>query len=99
VPAHTRVSREERVAHERGRHAQDAQWRSTSSHACLRYLVEVEQGESDTASTRHHRDRALEQMRTFYQAVLQIEPQLYRGNYVAFVLEAGTLSPLPPLRP
>ena len=34
----------------------------------------------------------LEQMRTFYQAVLQIEPQLYRGNYVEFALEAGTLA-------
>ena len=34
----------------------------------------------------------LEQMRTFYQAVLQIEPQIYRGNYVEFTLEAGTLA-------
>jgi catechol 2,3-dioxygenase-like lactoylglutathione lyase family enzyme len=34
----------------------------------------------------------LEQMCTFYQAVLQIEPQSYRGNYVAFALEAGTLA-------
>jgi uncharacterized glyoxalase superfamily protein PhnB len=34
----------------------------------------------------------LEQMRTFYQAVLQIEPQTYRGNYVEFTLEAGTLA-------
>ncbi len=34
----------------------------------------------------------LEQMRVFYQAVLQIEPQIYRGNYVAFALEAGTLA-------
>ena len=34
----------------------------------------------------------LEQMRTFYQAVLQITPQIYRGNYVEFALEAGTLT-------
>ena len=32
----------------------------------------------------------LEQMRTFYQAVLQIEPQIYRGNYIEFTLESGT---------
>jgi uncharacterized glyoxalase superfamily protein PhnB len=34
----------------------------------------------------------LEQLRTFYQEVLQIEPQTYRGNYVEFMLEAGTLA-------
>jgi catechol 2,3-dioxygenase-like lactoylglutathione lyase family enzyme len=34
----------------------------------------------------------LEQMRTFYQAVLQIGPQIYRGNYIEFTLEAGTLA-------
>ena len=34
----------------------------------------------------------LEQMRTFYQEVLQTEPQTYRGNYVEFALEAGTLA-------
>src|SRR5262249_24866545 len=34
----------------------------------------------------------LEAMGTFYQAVLQIEPQIYRGNYVEFTLEAGTLA-------
>ena len=34
----------------------------------------------------------LEPMRTFYQGVLQIEPQIYRGNYVEFPLEAGTLA-------
>jgi catechol 2,3-dioxygenase-like lactoylglutathione lyase family enzyme len=34
----------------------------------------------------------LEQMRTFYQEVLKIEPQTYRGNYVEFALEAGTLA-------
>ena len=34
----------------------------------------------------------LEQMRTFYQEVLQIEPQTYRGNYVEFPLETGTLA-------
>jgi len=34
----------------------------------------------------------LELMRTFYQAVLQIEPQIYRGNYVEFTLETGTLA-------
>jgi uncharacterized glyoxalase superfamily protein PhnB len=34
----------------------------------------------------------LEQMRTFYQMVLHIEPQTYRGNYVEFTLEAGTLA-------
>jgi hypothetical protein len=31
-------------------------------------------------------------MRTFYQQVLQIEPQSYRGNYVEFTLETGTLA-------
>ena len=34
----------------------------------------------------------LESMRTFYQQVLQVEPQIYRGNYVEFPLEAGTLA-------
>jgi catechol 2,3-dioxygenase-like lactoylglutathione lyase family enzyme len=34
----------------------------------------------------------LEPMRAFYQAVLQIEPQIYRGNYVEFTLETGTLA-------
>src|SRR2546423_15606908 len=34
----------------------------------------------------------LEPMRTFYQQVLQIEPQVYRGNYVEFTLETGTLA-------
>ena len=34
----------------------------------------------------------LDQMRTFDQAVLQIEPQIYRGNYIEFTLEAGTLA-------
>jgi uncharacterized glyoxalase superfamily protein PhnB len=34
----------------------------------------------------------LEPMRTFDQAVLQIEPQTYRGNYAEFTLEAGTLA-------
>ena len=34
----------------------------------------------------------LDQMRTFYQQVLQIEPQIYRGNYVEFTLEAGVLA-------
>jgi catechol 2,3-dioxygenase-like lactoylglutathione lyase family enzyme len=34
----------------------------------------------------------LEPMRTFYQEVLQIEPQVYRGNYVEFALEVGTLA-------
>ena len=34
----------------------------------------------------------LEQMRTFYQAVLQIEPQIYRGNFIEFILETGTLA-------
>jgi catechol 2,3-dioxygenase-like lactoylglutathione lyase family enzyme len=34
----------------------------------------------------------LEQMRTFYQEVLQIEPQTSRGNYVEFPLETGTLA-------
>jgi uncharacterized glyoxalase superfamily protein PhnB len=34
----------------------------------------------------------LEQMRTFYQEVLQIEPQIYRGNYVEFTMEVGTLA-------
>jgi hypothetical protein len=34
----------------------------------------------------------LEQMRMFYQAVLQREPHISRGNYVAFALEAGTLA-------
>jgi uncharacterized glyoxalase superfamily protein PhnB len=31
-------------------------------------------------------------MRTFYQEVLQIEPQTSRGNYVEFALESGTLA-------
>src|SRR5262245_24580337 len=34
----------------------------------------------------------LEQMRTFYQAVLQIEPQIYRGHYIEFTLATGTLA-------
>jgi catechol 2,3-dioxygenase-like lactoylglutathione lyase family enzyme len=34
----------------------------------------------------------LEPMRIFYQEVLQIEPHIYRGNYVEFTLEAGTLA-------
>jgi catechol 2,3-dioxygenase-like lactoylglutathione lyase family enzyme len=34
----------------------------------------------------------LEAMHTFYQTVLQVEPQTYRGNYVEFTLEAGTLA-------
>jgi uncharacterized glyoxalase superfamily protein PhnB len=34
----------------------------------------------------------LEQMHAFYQEVLQIKPQIYRGNYVEFILEAGTLA-------
>jgi uncharacterized glyoxalase superfamily protein PhnB len=34
----------------------------------------------------------LEPMRTFYQQVLQVEPQISRGNYVEFPLEAGTLA-------
>jgi hypothetical protein len=34
----------------------------------------------------------LEPMRTFYQQVLQIEPQMYCGNYVEFTLETGTLA-------
>jgi uncharacterized glyoxalase superfamily protein PhnB len=34
----------------------------------------------------------LESMRTFYQQVLQVEPQIYRNNYVEFPLEAGTLA-------
>jgi uncharacterized glyoxalase superfamily protein PhnB len=34
----------------------------------------------------------LEPMRAFYQEVLQVEPQTYRGNYVEFSLETGTLA-------
>jgi catechol 2,3-dioxygenase-like lactoylglutathione lyase family enzyme len=34
----------------------------------------------------------LERMRTFYQQVLQIEPQIYRGNYVEFTLETCTIA-------
>jgi uncharacterized glyoxalase superfamily protein PhnB len=34
----------------------------------------------------------LEPMRAFYQEVLQTEPQIYRGNYVEFTLQAGTLA-------
>jgi uncharacterized glyoxalase superfamily protein PhnB len=34
----------------------------------------------------------LEPMRTFYQQVLQVEPQISRGNYVEFTMEAGTLA-------
>jgi uncharacterized glyoxalase superfamily protein PhnB len=33
-----------------------------------------------------------EAMRAFYQAVLQVEPQISRGNYAEFPLEAGTLA-------
>ena len=34
----------------------------------------------------------LEPMRAFYQEVLQIEPQISRGNYIEFPLEAGILA-------
>ena len=34
----------------------------------------------------------LESMRTFYQQLLQVEPQISRGNYVEFPLEAGALA-------
>ena len=34
----------------------------------------------------------LEPMRTFYQAVLQSEPQIYRGNYGELTMETGTLA-------
>ena len=34
----------------------------------------------------------LERMHTFYQEVLRIEPQVYRGNYVEFTMDAGTLA-------
>jgi uncharacterized glyoxalase superfamily protein PhnB len=34
----------------------------------------------------------LEPMRAFYQEVLQVEPQISRGNYIEFPLEAGTLA-------
>jgi catechol 2,3-dioxygenase-like lactoylglutathione lyase family enzyme len=34
----------------------------------------------------------LEQMRDFYQKVLQLEPQIYRGNYVEFTTDAGVLA-------
>jgi hypothetical protein len=34
----------------------------------------------------------LEPMRAFYQEVLQVEPQISRGNDVEFALEAGTLA-------
>ena len=34
----------------------------------------------------------LDSMRAFYEAVLQSEPQIYRGNYVEFTLETGTLA-------
>lgn len=34
----------------------------------------------------------LEEMRAFYQEVLQIEPQTYRGNYVEFPTVAGTVA-------
>ena len=34
----------------------------------------------------------LEPMHAFYQQVLEIEPQISRGNYVEFTLEAGTLA-------
>ena len=34
----------------------------------------------------------LEPMQTFYQEVLQIEPQISRGNYVEFTLQAGILA-------
>ena len=34
----------------------------------------------------------LEAMCRFYRDVLQIEPQIYRGNYVEFALESGTVA-------
>jgi uncharacterized glyoxalase superfamily protein PhnB len=34
----------------------------------------------------------LDSMRAFYQEVLQVEPQIFRGNYVEFPLETGTLA-------
>jgi catechol 2,3-dioxygenase-like lactoylglutathione lyase family enzyme len=34
----------------------------------------------------------LERMHIFYQEVLRIEPQVYRGNYVEFTMDAGTLA-------
>jgi len=34
----------------------------------------------------------LEPMRMFCQQVLQIEPQIYHGNYIEFTLETGTLA-------
>jgi uncharacterized glyoxalase superfamily protein PhnB len=34
----------------------------------------------------------LERMHTFYQEVLRIEPQVYRGNYVEFAMDTGTLA-------
>ncbi len=34
----------------------------------------------------------LEQLRTFYEAVLQCQPQVYRGNYVEFSTPAATLA-------
>jgi catechol 2,3-dioxygenase-like lactoylglutathione lyase family enzyme len=34
----------------------------------------------------------LEQMHAFYEEVLQITPQIYRGNYVEFTTAAATLA-------
>jgi uncharacterized glyoxalase superfamily protein PhnB len=64
--------------------------KGTAFHACLRHfsgresLMKLALVTIVTAN--------LEPMRMFYQQVLQIEPQIYRGNYVEFPLEAGTLA-------
>src|SRR5919198_4618357 len=62
----------------------------TSIHACLRHLRR--RGSLMKLALVTIVTANLEPMRTFYQQVLQIEPQIYRGNYVEFTLEAGTLA-------
>src|ERR687887_730445 len=62
----------------------------TSIHACLRHLRR--RGSLMKLALVTIVTANLEPMRTFYQQVLQIEPQSYRGNYVEFTLEAGTLA-------
>src|SRR5919198_4565920 len=62
----------------------------TSIHACLRHLRR--RGSLMKLALVTIVTANLDQMCTFYQQVLQIEPQIYRGNYVEFTLEAGTLA-------
>ena len=52
----------------------------------------VEKGKSDEARARHYRDCQSRADACVLSGGAQIEPQIYRGNYVAFALEAGTLA-------